>query len=582
MCPAQNASPDAPADLIGRTLGDRYRIESPLGQGGMASVYLASDTRLGCPCVLKIPHPELLAEPQFAERFAREIRSLTRLRHAHVVAIHDAGQDQGLPFAVVDYLAGGDLHQRLRAEGGRMQARAVAGWLGTVARTLDAIHEKQYLHRDIKPANLLFDEHGDVFVSDFGIATAMRSNEAEAGAEVDTTLTVAHSFVGSAAYSPPEAIERRLSPAYDQYSLAVVVYEALSGSLPFKKSGAQTQLLAKLTLDPTPLDEQVSGLPEGLSAVVMRALARDPAQRFPSCASFATAFEACLAPRVPAWRRFAVAGAGALGAVAVAAALWTLRPRREEAVVGVPPPAAGPARIHATLGTTPDEFRYAMELCSQALGSACDRSWYDSEIPREVELEPYELDPHEVTRAEFSRFVADTGYVTTAERRGFSYVAGLQRDGASWRAPLGPEASSDAQPEHPAVHLSFEDAERYCAHAGGRLPTNAEWEYAARGGERRVFPWGNEWDPARAHWIESEAQGPRPVGAFPSGATPEGLLDLAGNVWEWTSTERAEGRVAKGGSWLASNPAHLRAAAEMVEEPGESASDLGVRCARNP
>jgi hypothetical protein len=364
----------------------------------------------------------------------------------------------------------------------------------------------------------------------------------------------------------------------------VVVYEALAGRLPYAAASAQALLATKLARDPVPLDAVANDLPPGVSDVVMRALARDPAQRYASCAEFAAAFERCVAPagsRRP-WLAAAWLAAAVVLALSVGYALQR-RSQTERVPPAAPPRAADPdaGRIHASLGTTPDEFRYAMELCSAALGAACDRSWYDSEIPRDVVIDPVALDATEVTRAAFGRFVAETNYVTTAERRGYSYVAGIKREGANWRSPEGPEGSSAALPEHPVVHVSYDDAQRYCSTAGARLPTSAEWEYAARGAQRRIFAWGNTWDPTRAHWIETDPPGPRPVGSFPEGATPEGLLDLAGNVWEWTSTERAEGRVAKGGSWLASNPAHLRAAAEMVEEPGETASDLGFRCARD-
>lgn len=240
--------------------------------------------------------------------------------------------------------------------------------------------------------------------------------------------------------------------------------------------------------------------------------------------------------------------------------------------------------VSVVVGSTPDEIEAALTLC-QSARSACAREWYESEIVREVEIAPYAIDRFEVTNEEFARFVKETGYRTTAEEKGYSYRRSgegwTRAYGHSWQAPLGPESSYRTRLDHPVAAVSAYDAEAYCRWAGGRLPNTDEWEFAARGHQVRTFPWGSEWQPQRARWQNGDGEGTRPVGSFASGATPEGVHDLAGNVWEWTSTEVAGKRVLKGGSWMEDNPANLRGAVQRLEHPADPHVDDGFRCARD-
>jgi formylglycine-generating enzyme required for sulfatase activity len=246
-------------------------------------------------------------------------------------------------------------------------------------------------------------------------------------------------------------------------------------------------------------------------------------------------------------------------------------------------PDAGSAR-RVSLGSTPQEIEAALALC-RAHRPDCRSEWYDSEGERSVELRPYTIDPHEVTNREFARFAEETGHVSEAERRGLAYVwngtVSLPVRGASWRAPAGPGSSHADRPDAPVVNVVLADAEAFCRWRGARLPSEDEWELAARSEARRVFPWGEAWDPARASWAGSEPKGPRPVGSFAAGATPGGVFDLAGNVWEWTSSRVGEQAVLKGGSFAEANPANLRAATQRLEDPDSPQSDDGFRCAND-
>jgi formylglycine-generating enzyme required for sulfatase activity len=146
---------------------------------------------------------------------------------------------------------------------------------------------------------------------------------------------------------------------------------------------------------------------------------------------------------------------------------------------------------------------------------------------------------------------------------------------------MGQGSSQRAQPQHPVVHVSLSDATAFCQSEGARLPTEEEWEFAARGSERRMFPWGNHFDEVAAKWRGSDVAGLEDVGAHPFGETRAGHQDLAGNAAEWTATRIGDDAVIKGGSWIEQNPVALRGAARMIEAQDYTGSDVGFRCVRD-
>lgn len=327
--------------MLGVTLEGRYRVESVLGQGGMGSVLLAQDLRMGRPVVVKVPHARFLGEPTFLERFQLEIKSLTALTHPNVVKVLDVGAWEGTPYAVLEHLPGGSLRDRIERGGGRLDPQAVKRWLVPVGDALDAVHAQHLVHRDVKPSNILFDREGNAFLADFGIAKTLGA--------MDTGLTQTGMTPGSPDYMAPEAISGApLGPAYDQYALGVVAYQALAGRLPHEASNSVAVLARKAYEPAASLASVAPDVPARVVAVVMRALERDPMRRYPHCGAFGRAYAdaldateaatgagaraAAATGKPPASRgrsapgsrrrRVLLAGALALGVLGLAAVAW--------------------------------------------------------------------------------------------------------------------------------------------------------------------------------------------------------------------------------------------------------------------
>ena len=276
------------ASWVGQTLTGRYRVTEQLGEGGMGVVYKARDQRLGCDVVLKVPHASMAADPDFVARFTREIRSLVQLSHPHIVKVNDVGSHAGLPFAIMQFLPGGNLRQK-QTRGGERVALApgdLRAWLPQVAAALDFIHERHYVHRDVKPENILFDQAGHAFLADFGIVKALGAEDKKR----QTALTGTGMVLGTPHYLAPEIIAgKTFDGRADQYALAVTVYELLCGHVPFDGASGPVVYALHLTQPPPSLESAAAGLPAPLCAAVHRGLLKDPGQRFPTCAAFAEA-----------------------------------------------------------------------------------------------------------------------------------------------------------------------------------------------------------------------------------------------------------------------------------------------------
>ncbi|MGF1527181.1 MAG: bifunctional serine/threonine-protein kinase/formylglycine-generating enzyme family protein [Candidatus Competibacterales bacterium] len=616
--PAEGVGPPHPSDMAtafppGIVVLDNYRIEALLARGGMGEVYLARNISIETQHAIKVIRPEYLASLEALELAKREATALRSIRHDAVVGYEGFLQDkQGRFFLIMEYVEGPSLARLLR-----QRVFTVGQILALRDRLIDglgAVHRTGIIHRDLSPGNIVL-PGGDVAMAkiiDFGIAKVTSASETIIGAN----------FAGKLGYVAPEQLglfEGQISPRTDLYSLGLVLAAASRGS-PLDMGSTFVDAMEKRQTVP-----DLAGVPRALHGQITALLQPDPTHRPRSAESLRRRWPAGAAARRRWWRRFmgALAAVAVVGIVAVASIMELRRgyesdgpavysptdpsptdpsPTDDKPVaewmaevsrwggggaIGtlaaappteMPPLEQQPRRV--VLGSTALDITGALALCREHI-DRCDAAWYSSEGLRHETLTPYVMDATEVTQGNFAAFVFATGHVTHAERQGFSRYAdgivSLMLEGAHWRQPLGPGSRVD--PLSPVTHMSFEDARRYCQWRGGRLPTEDEWEYMARGEARRTFPWGDTWQPSRLQWpgakgVESLAM----VGSHPAGATPSGIHDLAGSVWEWTETLEEGGYVLKGGSWLEYNPANFRAATRRVDGPDQVYADNGFRC----
>ena len=263
-------------DRVGQQFGS-YRLVGLLGQGGFAEVYLGQHVRLSLQAAIKVLHTHLTGSE--AEHFYQEAETVAKLTHPSIVRVFDYDVKDGVPFLVMDYAPNGSLRRRY-PKGTVVPLPQILSWVKQVADALQYAHERKFIHRDVKPENMLVGRHEEVLLSDFGLAAWAHSSASLSTQEV----------VGTLPYMAPEQIEGHPRPASDQYALSVLVYEWLCGSRPFEGSGTEV-MVQQLTMPPPPLHKRVPTITPELEQVVLRALAKDPKQRFASVHDFATALQ---------------------------------------------------------------------------------------------------------------------------------------------------------------------------------------------------------------------------------------------------------------------------------------------------
>ena len=328
-------------ESIGRVLAGRYRIESVLGSGASANVFAAFDTTLQRRVAVKVLHPALAADGGFLRRFRAEAQSAAGLANVHVLAVHDWGEDAQGPFLVLEFLGGGSLRDMLD-EGTRLSVSQAVDVGAQAAEGLAYAHARGFVHRDVKPANLLFDEEGRLRVADFGLARAL----AEAALTEPAGMTV-----GTARYAAPEqALGRGLDGRADVYSLALVLYEAVTGVVPFTSDTTISTLMARVDAE-LPGHDGLGPLAE----VLGEAAAPQAEDRLDAVAFAARLRE--LAVDLPVPQRLRLAGAGGAGVVLPRPVTAPEDRDLTEHGMVVPPPAAG--RRAARGGDDPDVLAFA-------------------------------------------------------------------------------------------------------------------------------------------------------------------------------------------------------------------------------
>src|SRR6266849_10804359 len=265
---------------VGEQLGN-YRVLRLLGEGGQASVYLGEHVYLGSQAALKVRHAVLTEEEQVV--FLREAQPLVRLTNPHIVRVLDFALEDGMPFLVMEYAPHGTLRQR-HPKGTQMPLEVILPYVHQVASALQYTHDQGLIHRDVKPENMLLSSRDEVLLSDFGLAMLAPQSL------VASTQEMAKPLAGTVLYLAPEQIQGKPRPASDQYALGVLVYEWLCGKPPFR--GSFYEIVTQHLWQPPPsLREQVPALSPAIEEVVLRALAKDPKQRFASVYEFATALQ---------------------------------------------------------------------------------------------------------------------------------------------------------------------------------------------------------------------------------------------------------------------------------------------------
>src|SRR5271155_5833788 len=262
--------------VLGTLLGGRYRLDVQIGRGGMSTVYLAFDTVLERPVAIKLMHREIAADSDQLERFRREARSVAQLSHPHIVTVIDAGEDEhqpgvGAPYIVLEYVEGETLKDLIRREGPLEIPQAIA-YAIEIARALGTAHEHQIVHRDVKPQNILISSEGSAKITDFGIARSL----------TEEGLTMAGRVLGTTDYvSPEQALGHRVTGQSDLYSLGIVLYEMLTGEVPFRGE-SPVAVAMKHVREQVP-DVQVlrPEVSAATAAVVDHAVAKDLGQRYP-------------------------------------------------------------------------------------------------------------------------------------------------------------------------------------------------------------------------------------------------------------------------------------------------------------
>ena len=630
----------------------------------MAAVYKAYQPAMERVVAIKVLPRHMASSDEFVERFRREAKMLAKLQHPNILPVFDYGEADGYPYIVMPFVQGGTLSQSLHNT--QVPLQDINRIMSQLGKALGYAHAHGMIHRDVKPSNVLLDDSGNCLLTDFGLARMT---------EATSKITSSGAVMGTPSYmSPEQGTGAELDNRSDLYSLGVILYEMLTGRVPYS---AETPIavVLKHIQDPLPSVRKFNPeIHEEVELVLLKALAKHPDERYQSADEFLNALQAAIAeatgmphstrtaigksasnattmkpsagpaPAKPQKKTNIVAigiavvlclgilGSGAIfmmtrlakatpepsvpaATAPVANILPVTEPSQPPTEAPSPSPEPGPSEVPAlitdaqgvtmvlipagefTMGNSIDQvLAECRNLFPNDAANNCKAEFYLDETPAHpVQVSAFYIDKYEVTNQLYKACV-DAGLCKPP----------AQSNSATQNAYYGNPDFND----YPVLWVDWNMAKTYCEWRGARLPTEAEWEKAARGATGQNYPWGERFEGAKANSCDVNCQTDfadknfndgfpeaAPVTAFENGASVFGVVNLAGNVSEWVSDwysdafysqpgivadppgpQNGEKRILRGGSWFR-YPINLRTVTRSSRAPSYTANDVGFRCA---
>lgn len=526
----------------GQILQHRYRIVSLIGQGGFGSVYRAWDLNLNATCALK---ENLDTSPEAQKQFQLEANLLSRLRHLNLPRVTDhfflPGQGQ---YLVMDFVDGENLDELLQERGTPFTEAELLPWMEQVCAALEYLHSRTppIIHRDLKPQNIIITPENHVMLVDFGISKVYDPQKATSTGGRGATP----------GYSPPEQYgQGRTDARSDIYALGATLYTLLTGDSP---PDAIDRLLQQHPLTP-PRQINVSVSPS-TETVILQAIELQPTNRFATIMAFRAALYS-----MDGWSQPAIKYAQSQAQSPV--------PGEQLAVPQIPQSRiqTTPAKAQSTPSQAPKPFAVLPGVNPASIEWVkipAGEFFYSEKNERKHIGKSFKISKYPVTNAQYKQFLdANPQYR-------------VPNDWDKQRREYPPGKAN-----HPVVFVSWDDAQAFCHWANCRLPSEEEWEKAARGTSGRTYPWGNDWTPGKyCNSAEARIGDTTPVDHFPKGISPYGVWDMSGNVWEWTNSNYDEEKmVLRGGAWYVSaQGAHATYRGNLA--PTFLSHYTGFRCAR--
>jgi serine/threonine-protein kinase len=603
-----------------------YQILTKLGAGGMGEVYLARDTNLDRKVAVKFLQQNSLENEQAKNRFIREARVVARLDHPNICAVYEVDNKDDSTFIVMQYIEGENLADRIRRS--PLELDEIFDIATQVIDALAEAHSCGIIHRDIKPHNIMLTSKGKVKVLDFGLAKLVhQSHISNEVAETEIDLTSPGLVMGTVAYlSPEQALGETLDGRSDIFSFGILLYEITTGRHPFKTDSATATIAAILTRQPPPLSRFREHIPPAFQEIISKALAKRKELRYQTAMELASnlkqlrqqlsptmpgqdvvgpkielqstpvfdedrthpsgipqanevqptpiqkrrielMFSLLRQPRLSCAINIAISLCLLIFVSGVGLLMWKTESGTPSstAVPSAQPSMSSPVMTSGMVRVPGGRF---------AMGT--DASENPLEKPEhQVLVDIFFIDQFEVTLDEYYRFIKETGYSVPR----------------NWSEEWKKGKFSSQEAKLPVTYVSWFDAKAYAEWAGKRLPTEAEWEYAARGTDRRLYPWGNEFKANSANLRDPlKKEQLSPVASYPRDKSPFGVYDLAGNVSEWTDSDAAPypgsktqykpGKIVRGGSF-AEMPAGAMTTTRHVIQPNKQLPNVGFRCAKS-